>query len=239
MKHLPRHIAIIMDGNGRWAEQQGLPRIRGHEEGAASVREITRECARLGVGHLTLYAFSSENWRRPDVEVEFLMALLHRYLVSERDEIMDNDVRFSCIGRLDALPPQVREEMATTTEMSHANGGLHLRLALNYGGRAEILDAVVRLAQDLSEGRIRETEVNEDRLREYLYDPGMPDPDLVIRTGGEYRLSNFLLWQASYAEIWTTPTLWPEFRKENLREALEVFTRRERRYGGIGPSEIS
>lgn len=233
---LPRHIAIIMDGNGRWAQDRELPRIRGHEEGAKIVREITRECARLGIGHLTLYAFSSENWRRPDEEIGFLMELLERYLVDERDEIMDNDVRFSCIGRLESLPPRVQKEMNRTTEMSADNAGLHLRLALSYGSRLEIRDAVIRLARDLQEGTVSEEDVDEETLRRYFYDPGMPDPDLLIRTGGEFRLSNFLLWHASYSEIYVTEVLWPEFTKERLHEAIDEFARRERRYGGIGPS---
>lgn len=233
--HQPNHIAIIMDGNGRWANERGLPRVQGHEKGAEAVREVTRWCARGGIGHLTLYAFSSENWRRPKEETEVLMALLERYLTSERGEIMENQVRFSGIGRLDQLPERVRKELEKTTGMSRENTGLHLRLALNYGSRAEIRDAVVRLARDLRDGKIQEGDVTEETLRGLLYDPEMPDPDLLIRTAGEYRLSNFLLWQASYSEIWVTPTLWPDFGKEELGEAIQAYAGRERRYGGIAP----
>ncbi len=234
-QHQPVHIAIIMDGNGRWASDRGLPRVQGHEKGAESVREVTRDCARRGLGHLTLYAFSSENWRRPREETEMLMGLLEHYLVSERKEIMENQVQFSGIGRLDELPERVQKELNKTTEMSRRNTGLHLRLALNYGSRGEIRDAIVRLARQLREGKLREDEVTEESVRKLLYDPGMPDPDLLIRTAGEYRLSNFLLWQASYSEIWVTPTLWPDFGKEDLDEAIRVYSSRERRYGGIAP----
>ncbi|MCZ6691171.1 MAG: isoprenyl transferase [Planctomycetota bacterium] len=233
--HQPVHIAIIMDGNGRWASDRGLPRVQGHERGAESVREVTRDCARRGLGHLTLYAFSSENWRRPREETEMLMGLLEHYLVSERKEIMENQVQFSGIGRLNELPERVQKELNKTTEMSRSNTGLHLRLALNYGSRGEIRDAVVRLARQLSEGKLQEDDVTEESVRDFLYDPGMPDPDLLIRTAGEYRLSNFLLWQASYAEIWVTPTLWPDFGKEDLDEAIRAYSSRERRYGGIAP----
>ena len=238
-KDQPTHIAIIMDGSGRWANERGLHRVQGHEKGAETVREVTRECARKGIGHLTLYAFSSENWRRPREETDILMALLEKYLVDERAEIMENGVRFSGIGRLGDLPARVARELETTTEMSRKNTGLHLRLALNYGSRAEIRDAVVKLAADLRDGKVGEEEVTEESLRELLYDPQMPDPDLLIRTGGEYRLSNFLLWQASYSEIWVTPTLWPDFGREELEEAIHAYVIRERRYGGIAPPEGS
>ncbi len=230
---IPRHIAVIMDGNGRWARQQGLRRILGHETGAENVREITRECARLGVGRLTLYAFSAENWRRPQSEVDALMRLLKQYLISERREIMDNDIRFKAIGRLHELPEDVRVELARTTEMSAANKGMVLCLALAYGGRHEIVDAVRRLARDVREGRCAPESIDETSIARCLYDPEAPDPDLLIRTGGDLRISNFLIWQISYAELWVTQVKWPDFHKEHLHEAIRDYSRRDRRFGGI------
>jgi undecaprenyl diphosphate synthase len=230
---LPRHIAVIMDGNGRWARERGLSRARGHAEGAESVRVITRECARLGIKRLTLYAFSTENWRRPMREVDFLMRLLKRFLVRERREIMDNNIRFAAIGRLEELPAAVRKELERTAEMSRKNSGMTLCLALNYGGRQEIADAARRIARDAASGKIKPDEIDEVRFASYLYDPDMPDPDLVIRTSGEMRLSNFLLWQNSYAEIYSTMTFWPDFRLEELKKALKDYARRERRFGAI------
>jgi undecaprenyl diphosphate synthase len=230
---IPRHVAIIMDGNGRWAKEQGLQRILGHESGAETVREITRECSRLGVGRLTLYAFSAENWKRPEREVSFLMKLLADYLVSERKEIMDNNIRFTAIGRLTDLPEEVRRELDGTIAMSASNTGMVLSLALAYGGRNEIVDAVRRLAQDVRGGRLAPEEVDEQAIARYLYDPGAPDPELLIRTGGDLRVSNFLLWQISYTELWVTPVKWPEFTKEHLHEAIREFSRRDRRFGNI------
>jgi len=230
---IPAHIAVIMDGNGRWARQQGLQRILGHESGAETVRDITRECSRLGVGRLTLYAFSAENWKRPGPEVSYLMTLLKKYLVSERKEIMDNNIRFTAIGRLHELPEDVRRELRETTEMSARNTGMVLCLALAYGGRVEIVDAVRRLAQDVKEGRCTPDEITEQAIARYLYDPDAPDPDLLIRTGGDLRVSNFLLWQISYTELWVTPVKWPEFKKEHLHEAIREFSARDRRFGGL------
>ena len=230
---IPRHIAIIMDGNGRWAREQGLQRILGHESGAETVREITRECSRLGVERLTLYAFSAENWKRPEREVGFLMHLLSDYLVKERQEIMDNNIRFTAIGRLQELPEAVRQELAGTSQISAKNTGMTLCLALAYGGRVEIVDAVRRLAQDVKEGRCDPASIDEAAIAKYLYDPGSPDPDLLIRTGGDLRVSNFLLWQISYTELWVTPVKWPEFTKEHLHEAIRDFSRRDRRFGNI------
>ncbi len=230
---LPRHIAIIMDGNGRWAQRRGLPRRAGHEAGAKSVREITRECARLGIGQLTLYSFSRENWRRPPIEVRFLMTLLKRYLVRERREIMQNRIRFAAIGRLEELPKDVQAEIAKLRSVSAGNGGMILCLALNYGGRTEIVDAARSFARDVAAGRTRIDDLTEERFVRYLYDPRMPDPDLIIRTAGEMRLSNFLLWEASYAELYVTPVCWPEFRKDHLHEALRAYGVRQRRFGGI------
>ena len=229
----PRHIAIIMDGNGRWAEARGLPRRAGHEEGAVSVREVTRECARLGVGYLTLYAFSRENWKRPKAEVAFLMRLLKRYLVAERREILDNGIRFAATGRLAELPADVQAEIARTRELSAKSGGMTLCLALNYGGRTEIVDAARAFARAVAEGRARVDDLTEESFHGYLYQPGMPDPDLLIRTAGEMRLSNFLLWESSYAELYVTPVCWPEFRRAELHEAIRTYGGRVRRYGGI------
>ncbi|RMG18440.1 MAG: di-trans,poly-cis-decaprenylcistransferase [Planctomycetota bacterium] len=229
----PRALAIIMDGNGRWAQQRGLPHIRGHEVGAESVRAITRECARLGVEELTLYAFSTENWRRSAEEVAALMDLLRRYLVEERGEIMENDIRFRAIGELDRLPTLVRKELEATRALSEGNRGMILRLALSYGSRRELLraaQAVARLA--VEQGIEAALALEEEELRRFLYDPEMLDPDLLIRTAGELRLSNFLLWQLSYSELYSTAVLWPDFREEELARAFAAYARRERRFGG-------
>jgi len=233
-EQLPRHIAIIMDGNGRWARQSNQPRIRGHEQGAKSVRTIVTHCARLGIEALTLYSFSTENWKRPREEVEFLMSLYVRYLVAERATIMDNNVRFLHVGRRAGLPDSVLAEMDRTVEMSKGNAGLKLCLALNYGARDEILDAVRDLARDAAAGRITPDQIDESMFSGALYTAGLPDPDLMIRTAGEQRLSNFLLWQLSYAELYTCPKLWPDFHPEDLNAAVKEFARRERRYGDIG-----
>lgn len=232
-ERLPRAVAIIMDGNGRWAEERGLPHVRGHEVGAESVRAVTRECARLGVEELTLYAFSTENWRRSVEEVGALMTLLSRYLVGERDELMDNSIRFRAIGELDRLPASVREEYERTRDLTADNSGMVLRLALSYGGRRELLRAaqeVARLA--VREGLEAALALEEDDLRRFLYDPEMRDPDLLVRTAGELRVSNFLLWQISYAELHVTEALWPEFREAELHAALRAYAARERRFGG-------
>ena len=232
----PRHVAIIMDGNGRWAEKRGWPRVRGHEEGVYSVREIAKECSRRGVEQLTLYAFSVDNWKRPADEVTFLMALLARFLREERDEIHENNIRFTGIGRIEGLPREVRDELATTVAASAENTGLNLCLALNYGGRAEIVDAAKRIAVDVAGGALRAEDVDEAVFDGYLYQPHMPPPDLLIRTGGEMRVSDFLLWEISYAEMYVTPLTWPEFRRAGLEEAFASFARRDRRFGGLnGP----
>ncbi|MDI6760410.1 MAG: isoprenyl transferase [Candidatus Brocadiaceae bacterium] len=230
---LPRHVAIIMDGNGRWASKRGLARVRGHIEGVKSVREITEECARRHIEQLTLYAFSSENWSRPRFEVAILMRLLRRYLIREIKTIMDNNIRFTVIGRIEGLPQDVQKEIATEIELSKNNTGMVLCLALNYGGRTEIVDAARRLAQKVQEGKLRPEDINEATLTENMYTAGMRDPDLLIRTGGDMRVSNFLLWEISYTELWITPVYWPDFRKEQLEEALRDYAGRERRYGGI------
>ncbi len=230
---IPRHIAIIMDGNGRWAVERGLMRNRGHRQGVKTVREITRECSKLGVKWLTLYAFSTENRQRPKLEVNFLMRLLQRFLVVEREEMMANNIRFRAVGRISELPPAVRKEIARTTEMTAAHDGLTLCLALNYGGRQEIADAVRKLAARIADGEADPGAIDEETLASYLYDPEMPDPDLVIRTSGEMRVSNFLLWQISYSEFFITPVLWPDFGPKDLHEAIREYSRRERRFGGV------
>jgi undecaprenyl diphosphate synthase len=232
-RNLPQHIAIIMDGNGRWARRLGWERIKGHTAGIDSVRETSRECARLGVKELTLYAFSVENWKRPRPEVEYLMGLLRRFAVDERPEIMENAIRFTTIGRVDELPDETLRELRATERLSAENEGMVLRLALNYGGRAEIADAARRIAADVAAGRLRPEDVGEDQVRARLYDASMRDVDLVVRTAGEMRVSNFLLWQISYAEIFVTDALWPEFRKPHLHAAIRAYAGRERRFGGL------
>ncbi len=235
-ERLPRHIAIIMDGNGRWAGQRGLPRIRGHEQGAKAVRRIVTHCARLGVGALTLYSFSTENWKRPRDEVDFLMELYVKYLIAERDTIMDNNVRFLHLGRRAGLPESVLAEMDRTIELSRDNTGLCLCLALNYGSRDELVDAVRRIAGEVQEGRLQPGNIDETLIARSLYTAGLPDPDLLIRTANERRLSNFLLWQISYAEIHVCETLWPEFGIEKLNDAIRDFAGRERRFGDVQPT---
>jgi undecaprenyl diphosphate synthase len=230
---MPRHIAIIMDGNGRWAQRQNLPRIEGHRRGVASVRRVTEECARLGLEQLTLYCLSSENWKRPQGEVRFLMHLLEQYMIEERSTIMDNDIRVSVIGRRDDIPAATLEEMDKTIAMTAANRGTRLCLAINYGARAELLDAVRKIADEVESGSRRPAEITEQTIRDTLYTAGMPDPDLLIRTAGEMRISNFLLWQISYSEIWVTDKCWPEFEEADLHTAIRDFAARDRRFGGL------
>ncbi|MFM7282310.1 MAG: isoprenyl transferase [Planctomycetia bacterium] len=231
----PAHIAIIMDGNGRWAQARGKKRVFGHKEGIASVREITTECARLGVQSLTLYAFSAENWKRPPLEVRYLMQLLRLFLVQERRTLMENHVRLGAIGRLDKLPKAAREELERTIAQTAGNRGMLLRLALSYGSRSEIADALRRIVSEARAGRLSPEQIDEESLRGYLYDPHTPDPDLLIRTAGELRLSNFLLWQASYSELHVTDCCWPEFRAPQLHEALRAYAARTRKFGGLEP----
>ena len=231
---VPRHIAIIMDGNGRWAESRGLPRIAGHEEGANSVREVTRACREKGVQALTLYSFSTENWKRPPDEVAGLMALLARYLGQERREILDNGVKLNAIGQIDKLPAPVRLALKELTHASRNNKGMVLTLALSYGGRAEIVEAARTLAKQAQTGRLRPDAITEEMFSGALGTAGLPDPALLIRTSGELRLSNFLLWQLAYAEMVVTDTLWPDFRRAQLDEALASFGNRERRFGKTG-----
>jgi undecaprenyl diphosphate synthase len=230
---LPRHIAVIMDGNGRWARQRGLPRIEGHRRGVQSVRAIIEECCRLGIGQLTLYCFSSENWKRPRQELDFLMTLLRKYLIQERAEIMEQNIRFTIIGRREGLPRKVTEEMDESIRISQGNTGMVLCLAINYGSRAELVDAVRLIAAQVRDGRLAPEGIEESNINEALYTAGMPDPDLLIRTAGEMRISNFLLWQISYAELWVTEKCWPDFDRACLHEALRDFANRERRFGGL------
>lgn len=232
-EQLPGHIAIIMDGNGRWARQRDLPRIRGHEEGAKTVREIVTHCARLGIDALTLYSFSSENWKRPQAEVDFLMGLYVRYLIAERRTIMDNDIRFQHLGRREGLPDSVLAEMDQTIEVSRDNTGLKLCLALNYGSRHEITDAVREIARAVQSGRLDPADIDEQLISGALYSAGLPDPDLLLRTANERRVSNFLLWQISYAEIHVSPKLWPDFTVLDLEKAIKDFADRERRFGAV------
>ena len=234
---VPRRVAVIMDGNGRWARERGRPRVEGHRVGAESVRVVTRACARWGVDVLTLYAFSLENFRRPKKEVDFLMRLLGRFLVKERREIMDNKIRFKVIGRREMLPARVRGLIARLEEMSAGNHGMKLVLALAYGGRAEIADAAREIAALAARGEIDPAAVDESLLEEHLYDGEVKEVDLLIRTAGEMRVSNFLLWQISYAEFHVSPACWPEFREEELRKAFLDFGGRERKFGGLLPGE--
>jgi undecaprenyl diphosphate synthase len=232
---LPRHIAIIMDGNGRWARRRGLPRLEGHRRGAQAVRAVVETTARLGIPYLTLYSFSLENWRRPKEEVRGLMALYADYLARKSRELLENDIRLIQIGRRDGLPAKVLRELEKTVELTRNNRRLTLCLALNYGARAELVDAVRKIADRVARGELRPDQISEELLSDSLYTAGLPDPDLLIRTAGEMRLSNFLLWQISYAELYVTPVLWPDFRPADLYEALRSYAQRERRFGGLSP----
>lgn len=230
----PRHIAVIMDGNGRWATERSLPRTAGHEAGADSVREIVRAAGQLGVEYLTLYSFSTENWGRPEDEVDALMALLARYLLEEREELMHNRVRLRGIGQLDRLPETVRRLLTEATRLTAHNDGLLLTLALSYGSRAEIVDAVRQIASDVASGALPPGEITEGHITDRLYTAGIPDPDLLIRTSGELRLSNFLLWQLAYAELYVTDIYWPDFRRPHLEVAIAAYNSRQRRFGKTG-----
>jgi undecaprenyl diphosphate synthase len=233
---LPRHVAVIMDGNGRWAQLRNKNRVEGHRAGIDAVRDTVETAARLGIEVLTLYAFSIENWKRPESEVSVLMGLLKHYLRSELDTLLKNNIRFRVVGRGDELAPDVREELARAEERTAPATGLQFNIALNYGGRAEITDAVRRLfAELLRDGRSPD-DVDEQAISRHLYTAGQPDPDLLIRTSGELRVSNFLLWQIAYSEIWVTDVLWPDFRRRHLLQAIADFQKRERRYGGIAPA---
>ncbi|MEJ5340032.1 MAG: isoprenyl transferase [Thermogutta sp.] len=232
----PRHIAAIMDGNGRWAQRRGLPRIEGHRHGVAAVRRTVEECVRLGIEYLTLYCLSSENWKRPKSELDFLLRLLEQYIVEERQTFLENNVRVVVIGKREGIPSHVQREIDKTVEMTADQTGLCLCLAVNYGGRAEILDAVRAIAAKVAEGQLSPNDIDEATFSAHLYTAGMPDPDLLIRTAGELRVSNFLLWQISYAELWVTDVCWPDFDENLLRQAIRDYARRVRRFGGLAVS---
>jgi undecaprenyl diphosphate synthase len=228
---LPRHVAIIMDGNGRWAQRRGLMRVRGHVAGAESVRVVTRLARKLGISYLTLFAFSEENWQRPPKEIRILMALLRRYLHRELAEMQDNQIALKAIGNLNQLPKRVLRDLEQTISDTAGGAQMVLTLALSYGGRSEIVQAAQALAQDVLAGRLKPEDIDAALFSRYLYTAGMPDPDLIIRTSGEYRLSNFLLWQSAYTELYVTDTLWPDFREDEFLKALESYQQRERRFG--------
>ena len=228
-ERLPQHVAVIMDGNGRWAAQRHLPRVEGHRAGIDSVRDIVETSARLGIRVLTLYAFSVENWKRPPTEVSTLMMLLKRYLRLELNTLLRNNIRFKVIGRVEELAKDIQQELHAAELKTATNAGMEFNIALNYGGRAEIIEATRRM---LASG-VRPDDVDEAMFSGFLYTAGQPDPDLLIRTSGEMRVSNFLLWQIAYAEIWVTDTLWPDFRKRDLLDAIVAYQKRDRRYGGI------
>jgi undecaprenyl diphosphate synthase len=238
LRRLPRHVAVIMDGNGRWAQKRHLPRIAGHRSGTQSARTTIETCARLKIEALTLYAFSVENWRRPKTEIDFLMALLREYLRKEMPLIQKNEIRMRFLGRLDELPAGVQKDAREAMEKTAANKGMVLCVALNYGGRAEIVDAMNAILSERN-GHVSPNKVTEEQLSRHLYTEGLPDPDLLIRTSGEMRVSNFLLWQIAYAEIFVTETLWPDFNRARLLESLLEFQKRERRYGGIREDQPS
>ncbi len=230
---VPRHIAIIMDGNGRWAKERGLPRIAGHEQGAESVRAVTEACVELGVGFLTVYAFSTENWKRPAAEVAALWVLLEHFIAQETPTLMKNNVRLQAIGRLHELPESCQQALAVAVAQTAGNTATTLVLALNYSGRTEIVDAVRSLSAEVAAGRLGADEIDAEKFSAHLDTRAIPDPDLLIRTSGEMRLSNFLLWQLSYTEIVVTAKLWPDFGKDDLRAAIGEFNNRERRFGGL------
>lgn len=238
LEKLPAHVAIIMDGNGRWAKKNRLTRIRGHERGAETVRKIVRTCRELGIHVLTLYAFSTENWQRPKAEVAALMALLRKFLVSEQNELNENNIRLNTIGQVERLPKKVRTVLHQVMSATGQNDGMLLNLALSYGGRAEILRMVQELARQVQVAQLDPESITDDHVSGCLYTRGMPDPDLLIRTSGESRISNFLLWQIAYTEIFVTHTLWPDFDKEEFIEILKNYQGRERRFGGVGPKPL-
>ncbi|MFQ6066358.1 MAG: isoprenyl transferase [bacterium] len=230
---LPQHVAIIMDGNGRWAKKKGFPRIEGHRVGIEKIREITQFCSDLGIKILTLYAFSCQNWKRPSWEVNFLMSRFEAYLDNEIDELNRKGVRFQVIGRREGLSSSIQKKIQKAMSLTGDNEGHIFNLALNYGGQEEILDAVKRIAQEVKKGTLELEEIDSALFKRYLYTDDLPYPDLLIRTGGEYRVSNFLLWQIAYTELWITPIFWPDFGKKEFTKALEDYAHRERRFGGI------
>ncbi|MBT3201751.1 MAG: isoprenyl transferase [Phycisphaerales bacterium] len=236
-QRLPKSVAIIMDGNGRWAQQRGMPRVAGHATGALSVRKIVTEAARLDLKSLTLFGFSVQNWNRPADEIDALMHLYAQYLESEREMVMSHNIRMRHIGNRDGLPQSVLDEIDISEKMSSTNTGMYLCLALNYGGRAEITNAVRKIAKQAVDGDIAIDDINDDTITGSLYTAGVPDPDLVVRTSGELRVSNFLLWQISYAELYVTETLWPDFDETEFHKALTAFSERNRRFGGLNDDD--
>ena len=234
-QNLPFHIAIIMDGNGRWAKKRLLNRIKGHEKGSESVRTIVRACREIGIGILTLYAFSTENWQRPQTEISALMTLLKKFLISERKEMLDNNIRLNTIGQTERLPEDVQQELQNSMMLTQKNEGMILNLALSYGGRDEIVKAVKEIAIETIDGRVDPDSITPDLISKHLYTGEMPDPDLLIRTSGEMRISNFLLWQLAYTEICITDTLWPDFGKDEFIQILINYQQRERRFGKVEP----
>ena len=233
---LPRHVAVIMDGNGRWAQKRMLNRIKGHERGADTVRTVVRACREIGIPFLTLYAFSTENWQRPKMEVSALMTLLKRFLASEQDEMAENNIRLNVIGQTQRLPEDVRQALDQVMGATAGNDGMCLSLALSYGARAEILEAARNIAVEVQNGRISADDISEKLFSQHLNTAGMPDPELLIRTSGEFRVSNFMLWQIAYTELFETPTLWPDFTREEFVGILKDFQKRERRFGTVsGP----
>lgn len=231
---MPKHIAVIMDGNGRWAQSRGMPRVEGHRRGANTVRRISEACRELGVSFLTLYCFSNENWKRPKEELSFLMGLLKTYLIQERPTLIKNDIRLTIIGRREGIPDEVQTEMDRSVDLSKNGKSLTLCLAINYGSRQEIVDAVRSIASKVQTGALEPAAIDETLIANHLYTAGMPDPDLLIRTSGEMRISNYLLWQISYSELWITDKPWPEFDKDDLVQAIADYNQRDRRFGGLG-----
>ncbi|OBR94735.1 MULTISPECIES: isoprenyl transferase [Clostridium] len=233
LNNVPKHIAIIMDGNGRWAKERNLPRAMGHKAGVEAVREIVKECSKLNVKYLTLYVFSTENWKRPKDEVSALMKLLVQYLKKELNELNENNVIINYIGDISKLPVPCQEQLIISHKKTKTNTGLVLNLAVNYGGRNEIVRAFKLMYEDIKSKKIKEEDINEDTISKYLYTRGMPDPDIIIRPSGEQRLSNFLLWQCAYSEFWTSNIKWPDFKKEHLYKAISDYQNRDRRFGGL------
>ena len=233
MNSLPQHIAIIMDGNGRWARKRGLPRNIGHKEGSRNLRKIVAFCSKIGIKHLTVYAFSTENWSRPKSEVDGLMSLLLEYLRNAEKELGGENIRIKVIGDMNGLPEEIRREAARVTKITQKNTGLTLNIALNYGGRCDIISAVQEVARDVKAGKLDIESIDEQTLSIRLYTAGIPDPDLVIRTSGEKRISNFLLWQVAYSEFWYTDAYWPDFGEEHILQAIRDFQKRNRRFGGV------
>ena len=229
----PSHVAVIMDGNGRWARKRMLNRVKGHEKGSETVRMLVRTCREIGIRYLTLYAFSTENWQRPKSEIKALMGLLKRFLAAERSEMLENNIRLNVIGEMDRLPDDVRESLRRVTDDTNANDGMQLNLALSYGGRSEIVSACRDVARRVAAGGIDVDAITPELFETFLHTAGMPDPELLIRTSGEYRISNFLLWQIAYSELFVTPTLWPDFTREEFLDILSEYKGRERRFGRI------